>query len=207
MKQVNGWWIPEGDDEKHHPNFLEHDQKLFDIIKQHSKKFDHAVDVGGNVGKWATELSRSFTTVSAFEPAQYHIECFEKNCADIKNINLYKYGLSNKSSRGNLDIFIEGHYGSTRILEDKNGQIEMKTLDSLNFEQIDVLKIDVEGRELHVLQGSDRVLKKLSPLVVIERCTMNSNAFGYNKKDTHDLLESYGYKMIFKLTRDCVYKK
>ena len=207
MKKVNGWWIPNGDEEKHHPNFLEHDQKLFDVIKQHSPSFQHAVDVGGNVGKWATELSKSFAKVSAFEPVDYHIECFEKNCDKIKNIDLYKYGLSDKPCRGTPDIFIEGHYGSTRILEDKDGTIELKTLDSLDFDHIDVLKIDVEGRELHVLQGSNNVLKNLSPLIVIERCSMNSNAFGYNKKDTHDLLESYGYKMIYKLTRDCVYKK
>lgn len=207
MKQINGWWIPTGDDEKHHPNFLEHDQKLFDVIRSNCTQFDHAVDVGGNVGKWATELSKSFGTVSAFEPADYHIACFEKNCKDINNINLYTYGLSNTSGRGTLDIFVEGHYGSTRVLEDDNGDIQMKTLDSLNFEQIDLLKIDVEGRELHVLQGSNHVLQNLSPLIVIERCAMNSNAFGYNKKDTHDLLESYGYKQIYKLTRDCVYKK
>lgn len=207
MKFVNGWWIPDGDDELHHPVSLEHDQKLFDIIDQHTTNFNHAVDVGGNVGKWACQLAKSFAQVSVFEPAPYHIECFEINCKNHSNIKLHKYGLSNKPGLGNLDISVPGHYGSTRILEDDQGSIEMKTLDSLVFQDIDVIKIDVEGRELHVLQGSKHTLQKFSPLVVIERCEMNSKAFGYNKKATHDLLTEYGYKLIYKLTRDCVYKK
>lgn len=207
MKFVNGWWIPDGDDEIHHPLTLEHDLKLFELIDKHSPGFFHAIDVGGNVGKWASRLAQSFNHVSVFEPADYHIDCFELNCKNYSNIKLYKYGLSDKDSKGNLNIAIPGHFGSTRIIENHAGNIEMKTLDSLNFEKIDMIKIDVEGRELHVLQGGEQTLKNHSPLIVIERCSMNSSAFGYSKKATHDILTEYGYKLIHKLTRDCIYKK
>ena len=207
MKKVLGWWVPDADDEYHHNDRNNHDNKIFDIIHQHSPGYDHVVDVGGNVGKWSCHFAKKFKQVSTFEPAPYHIECFEKNCEDYENIQLYTFGLSDSFAKGKLDVYIEGHLGSTRILDDDAGDIEMKTLDSLNFEHIDVLKIDVEGRELHVLRGAEQTLKRLSPLVVIERCVLNSSAFGYDKKATHDILQSYGYKIIYKLTRDCVYKK
>ena len=207
MKHYNGWWIPDADEEQHHPKHLEHYQKLFDFIDQHTPGFEHVVDVGGNVGKWATHFAKKFKHVTVFEPEDYNIECFKLNCKNFKNIYLHEYGLSNTNAKGKLDVYIDGHLGSTRILDDEDCNIEMKTMDSLNMSNIDVLKIDVEGRELHVLEGAEQTLKRLSPLVVIERCVLNSSAFGYDKKATHDILTAYGYKRIFKLTRDCVYKK
>lgn len=207
MKKVLGWWVPDADDEYHHNDRNNHDNKIFDAIDKHTSGYDHVVDVGGNVGKWASHFAHKYKKVTVFEPADYHIECFKLNCKNFTNIELHEYGLSNKHSKGKLDVYVEGHLGSTRILDDDQGSIEMKTMDSLEFDQIDVLKVDVEGRELHVLQGAEQTLKKLNPLIVIERCVMNSSAFGYDKKATHDLLTSYGYKRIFKLTRDCIYKK
>ena len=106
---------------------------------------------------------------------------FDLKGKNFNNIYLHEYGLSNTNAKGKLDVYIDGHLGSTRILDDKDGDIEMKTMDSLNMSKIDVLKIDVEGRELHVLEGAEQTLKRLSPLVVIERCVLNSSAFGYDK--------------------------
>lgn len=207
LKQVKGWWVPDADDEVHHDDKNNHDPQLFEIIDQHTPGYNHVVDIGGNVGKWSSHFAEKFSKVSTFEPAPYHIECFKLNCQQYKNIDLYEFGLSNQHAKGKLDVFIKGHLGSTRILDDEQGNIQMKTLDSMSFDRIDVLKIDVEGRELHVLEGAEQTLKRLSPLIVIERCVLNSSAFGYDKKATDDILQSYGYKMIYKLTRDCVYKK
>ena len=207
MKQIDGWWVPDADDEYHHNDRNNHDQKIFDAIDLHTPGYDHVVDVGGNVGKWATHFASKYKHVTVFEPADYHIECFKLNCKQFNNVYLHQYGLSNSASKGKLDVYIEGHLGSTRILDAEDGDIEMRTMDSLNISNIDVLKIDVEGRELHVLQGAEQTLKRLSPLIVIERCVLNSSAFGYDKKATHDVLTSYGYKRIYKLTRDCIYKK
>ena len=207
MKQVDGWWVPDADDEYHHNDRNNHDNKIFQVIDDNTSGYNHVVDVGGNVGKWASHFAPKYKKVTVFQPAHYHIECFKLNCSKFNNIELHEYGLSNQPSKGKLDVYIEGHLGSTRILDDNDGDIQMKTMDSLNFAHIDVLKIDVEGRELHVLEGAEQTLKKLSPIVVIERCVLNSSAFGYDKKATHDLLTSYGYKRIFKLTRDCIYKK
>lgn len=207
MKQLYGWWVPDQDDEYHHNDRNNHDNKIFEIIDQYTPGYNHVIDVGGNVGKWSCHFAKKYKKVSSFEPADYHIECFKLNCQNYNNIDLYEFGLSNKFAKGKLDVFVKGHLGSTRILDDEQGNIEMKTLDSMNFKHIDVLKIDVEGRELHVLEGAEKTLTKLSPLIVIERCVMNSQAFGYDKQATDAVLKRYGYKRIYKLTRDCVYKK
>ncbi|WP_019501416.1 FkbM family methyltransferase [Pseudanabaena sp. PCC 6802] len=51
-------------------------------------------------------------------------------------------------------------------------EVECFTLDSLiareNVQRVDLLKIDAEGHEIKVLQGSDRLLKEFSPIILYE---------------------------------------
>ena len=83
----------------------------------------------------------------------------------------------------------------------------MKTMDEHNYDVIDVLKIDVEGLEIPVLNGARKTLERCSPVIIIERCVLNSEAYGYTKNDSHDLLVELGYQRAVKVTRDCIYVK
>lgn len=207
MQLVDGYYIPDGDLPKHHnaESVITHDQTLQNKVLEFSNKRNHMVDVGGNVGRWSIDFAKHFKKVSAFEPAPYHIECFEKNCEKYSNISLYPYGLGSHRSKGNLEVAVENHLGSTRLIPDNQGTIEIKTLDEHNFEDVDVLKIDVEGLEIEVLQGAVKTIEKHKPIIVIERCVFNSERFGLDKMASHNELEKQGYKRLFKLTRDCIY--
>jgi hypothetical protein len=44
----------------------------------------------------------------------------------------------------------------------------MVSLDSLQLPRLDLVKIDVEGMELEVLRGSQDVMHRLRPLMIIE---------------------------------------
>ena len=207
MQLVDGFYIPDGDLPKHHiaESVVQHDAILNQKVLAYAKAKRHMVDVGGNVGRWSVDFAKHFATVSAFEPAPYHIECFEKNCASYSNIKLYPYGLSNTNKKGNLEVAVEQHLGSTRVIPSENGKIELKTLDEHNFEDVDVLKVDVEGLEIDVLQGAEKTIAKCKPIIVIERCVFNSERFGLDKMASHNELDRQGYKRLFKITRDCIY--
>ena len=43
------------------------------------------------------------------------------------------------------------------------------TLDSLNYNDVDYIKIDTEGHELKVLQGCEETLKRTHPVIVLEQ--------------------------------------
>ena len=48
-----------------------------------------------------------------------------------------------------------------------------KTLDSFNFQNVDFIKIDVQGFELEVLKGAFETLKANSPIICIEENLSN----------------------------------
>lgn len=207
VQLVDGFYIPDGDLPKHHiaESVVQHDAILNQKVLEYTSSRRHMVDVGGNVGRWSVDFAKHFEKVSAFEPAPYHIDCFEKNCASYDNIVLYPYGLSNTNKKGNLEVTVEQHLGSTRVIPDPAGDIELKTLDDHEFEDVDVLKVDVEGLEIDVLQGAKDTIARCKPIIVIERCVFNSVRFGLDKMASHKELDSQGYKRLFKITRDCIY--
>ena len=45
----------------------------------------------------------------------------------------------------------------------------MMTLDSLDLSRLDLIKIDVEGMELEVLQGAKATLERFRPIIIVER--------------------------------------
>lgn len=63
------------------------------------------------------------------------------------------------------------------------------------FENVSVIKIDVEGFEYYVLKGAEIFLKKFKPSIIIE-------IFKDNYEKTNELLISYGYSLISKLEGD-----
>ena len=207
MQLVDGFYIPDGDQPKHHNarSVIDHDNILKEKVLHYAKNRRHMIDVGGNVGRWSVDFTKHFDKISAFEPATYNIECFEKNCKNYPNINLYKYGLSDRESKGHLEVVVPEHLGSTRIVEDVNGTIDMKTLDEHNFLDVDVLKVDVEGLEIEVLKGATNTINVCKPIIVIERCVFNSVRYGHDKLASHKVLENLGYQRLFKITRDCIY--
>ena len=205
----DGYWIPDGDDPVHHTggNVKEHDGKIHSEVLKLCKGRKHMIDIGGNVGRWSNYYADIFDKVTAFEPADYNIECFKKNTEEKTNITLHEYGLSDKPGKGNLSVAIGEHLGSTRVHPSVDGDIVLKTLDSHHYDHIDVLKVDVEGLEIPVLNGARETLARCSPIIVIERCVLNSTAYGYSKNDSHVLLEQLGYSREVKITRDCIYVK
>jgi hypothetical protein len=88
---------------------------------------------------------------------------------------------------------------------DPNGDIDIQRLDDQNLPDLDLLKIDVEGFETEVLRGGANIIQEKKPLIAIERHAFNYNLLGKTKKESHLYLQSLGYEMMFKLTRDCIY--
>ena len=87
--------------------------------------------------------------------------------------------------------------GGTDFSESKDQSgIEMKALGSFSFDgKVDFVKMDVEGFEYQVLQGSKDLLLKDKPILWIE-------IFNRNYSKVSQLLSELGYKQIEALDRD-----
>lgn len=173
-------------------------------------------DIGANYGYYTVLASSHCRCVTAFEPVAETFFWLRKNVESnsLSNVSLNNFGLSDSksaptiniySSSGNNSLFDrsipEGH--SLRLK--KQEKIKLFDLDSLIGNDIpenpDLMKVDVEGGELHVLQGALKIISACHPVIIMESSDETCRDAGYSVKDLLELLESLNYK-IFGLSAD-----
>ena len=140
-----------------------------------------AVDVGANKGSYVYWLSRWTPDgrVVAFEPQDELVDYLRAAAATIPMVNVAVEAKGVADKPGKLEFFSPGGTVSpgasfsSRVRDrDECGQQskEVVTLDAYFDEgaPISVIKVDVEGFELQVFQGAERILAESSPLLVFE---------------------------------------
>jgi FkbM family methyltransferase len=99
---------------------------------------------------------------------------------------------------------LEGWSGLRRSPEisDERGEpeyitVEVSTLDrELGDAAPRVIKIDVEGAELQVLQGGRSLLARARPLVIFEHVAAAAALYGSSPEELFDLLSELGYEIL-----------
>lgn len=180
------------------------------ILKQCKNYFGDvvvALDCGANIGvhtiEWA-QLMNNWGKVYSFEAQKsiYYSLCGSiilNNCfnVDAKNIaigskngtiGVPKLDYSKNSSFGSLEIKqrIDGEWIGQNIDYSNTYSVELRTIDSFNFDRVDFIKIDVEGMEEDVFMGSLDTIKKYFPVIFYEHSKSDKN---YLK----NILEDIGY--------------
>ena len=158
--------------------------------------FGTFVDAGGNVGIWIRPLAEKFDKVEAFEPAEKNRECFIENTKSLDNISLYSHGLGERKTQGNLLLGVKNCGDCKIVYTDQikgnkftpEDVVDVRALDSHNFHEVGLIKIDTQGHELRILKGAKRTIEKWKPVVVFE--------IDQDKDLCCDLLESLGGKRI-----------
>ena len=177
MKQVHGFWFPDYD--THFPRMLDKSLKNDGVVRYQWRARELAIaestprriciDIGANVGLWSCELVEHFDQVIAFEPVEEFRKCFERNVKK-SNYIMHPCALGREESFINMNI-VEGNTGHSHIDTSSIGQgtIPLKTLDSFNFDNIDMIKIDVEGFEEEILAGAEQTILRNKPILAIEQ--------------------------------------
>tara|TARA_B100001996_G_scaffold374870_1_gene354082 strand:- start:765 stop:1622 length:858 start_codon:yes stop_codon:yes gene_type:complete len=123
------------------------------------KDDDIFIDCGANVGE--VNIALKFNNINVkyigFEPDTETYECLRLNNEEG---DFYRMALSNTNEE--KDFFLDSAGGNSSLVNfgtEDSIKVESKTLDSLKFSNIKVLKIDAEGFEPEVLEGSIESLK------------------------------------------------
>ena len=160
------------------------------------KKWNTYIDIGSQFGFWTRPLLKKFKTVHCFEPNALFRECFLKNIP-LDNVTLHPYGLSN-----NEHTAYQRKEG--QVLSMKEGSVQCRTLDSFKLDNVDFIKIDVDGFEDKVLVGAKQTITKFNPVINIEMKRMKRPLVVHN---CSNFLKKRGYKMVKRVKSDEVWVK
>lgn len=128
------------------------------------------VDVGSSVGAYPLHFASHFRRVIALEPSREAFSVLNENIAlnGIENVRTENRSAWNRS--GTVRLYHARHmvnWSSTFESPDFD-VVEAVRLDELlsNENKIDIVKVDVEGSELEVVQGGLEVLKRTDRLII-----------------------------------------
>jgi FkbM family methyltransferase len=174
---------------------------------------DVAVDIGCHKGAYTYWMRRRVGArgaVFAFEPQPRQVGYLRNvfSAMSYDNVALVPKAVSNIC--GQLTLNVPQGAGETHAasLETRHGKtaskisVEVTTIDAFFAEQDrspNFLKIDVEGHELAVLQGAQRILELYKPALLIE-CEARHRPDG-DVRPVFELLTSEGYEGSFFLKR------
>ena len=158
------------------------------LVKKYTTQDTDSLDIGVYRGIYAYEMSKYSKTVHAFEANPLIFNDLRVNLQKVKkNIIFYNYALSNEA--GNIKIKVpirnpqsdkknyEEYYklgtatvqAENRIEEYEEFNVNSKKIDGFNFEnKISLIKIDVEGHEIPVIEGGIEIIRKNKPVLIVE---------------------------------------
>jgi FkbM family methyltransferase len=171
-----------------------------DLISRILRPGDHFIDIGANIGQLtcaAAGICGSSGRVTAFEAHPTVAGWLRENVALNKFGNVRVAQAACGSQNGwvsftnrRLDDLNSVAHGESDVTE-----VPMVRLDDFAEEQeVTLVKIDVEGYELHVLEGARRTLQN-TLFVYFEAWSEHFCRFGCTYSTIHRLLEELGFNV------------
>jgi len=198
MPESNSFWVLYGQHTE--PTYLEDagngQQLQRDAALEYVKQWRVCLDIGSNIGQWTRPLAKRFESVVCFEPNPNFRECFNKNIDD-NNVVLWPVGLSDKEHKAKQGF-------NSTVLQNEEGEIHCRTLDSFGLTNVDFVKIDVDGFEIPLLNGAKQTLIKNNPVINIE---MKKDKRNNITQQCASILKDLGYKFHKRTKSDEVWLK
>ncbi len=187
-KDTGSWEGPQDDWNNNHSI------KYFKYLKN----FNTVITAGANQGMYARNYAEVFNKVYAFEPNSVCFHCLVNNC-QFENVIKIQSALGDYNGFIGMEDFIvlndKGDLNTGGIKVKNNGIIPILTIDSFNFENVDLIQLDTEEFEYNVILGGIETIKKFHPVLILETVSI----------DLFYLLTKLKYKNIDKSASDSIW--
>ena len=150
------------------------------VLDKFATRGGTGIDVGANDGVFAFAFSGLFDRVEAFEPNPDYAHFARRMLGGRARV--HGVALANKPgveefvvpvSEDGTVLHLGGSLRPSSVSHPKSlrFEVDVRTLDSYRFEDVRVIKIDVEGAEMEVLEGGRETIALYRPALIVELLT------------------------------------
>lgn len=182
------------------------DQEVWKWVEERLRPNQVFIDIGAFFGQMSILAVRRSLWVNAFE---CNPELFGMLLANtVRSGCINAYGAPLWSTAGvQLYMQEETHHasaGALRVMQEPTGTVlpPSVTLDSIPLmlgAEISVMKIDVQGADLHVMMGGEKLIRRYRPPIIFEYEEDLSLALGHTWGDYERFIDSIGYTITGEL--------
>lgn len=186
-----------------------------EMVRRHVRDGSICFDVGANAG-WYTTLFQSLCggqgEVHAFEPVPSAFDELRQNVFLNNNstrVFLNNTALGDEIRNADMHLFPRLPSGHASLsdhgsIDSTSVPIKIVTLDSYmaenRIDQVDFVKVDIEGAELMFLKGAGRLFaQKRLPVILMEMSPETCAAFNYKPDDLIEFISSRAHYDFFVL--------
>lgn len=174
--------------------------KLVTSICQSHKTF---IDVGAHIGSVLSEVAYLDPSIKLVA-----IEAIPEKATKLQKMfpSAKIHACAVGETKGQVSFFVNtrqsGYSSLRRSISPKQGEITEITVpirrmdDIVSSNDVDVIKIDVEGAELGVLRGSEIFFDSTRPTIMFESGPDGGNDLGYTKEALYQFLRSKEYCVL-----------
>lgn len=191
--------------------------KIVPMLRQKNKKLT-ILDIGGHIGTHTIIYSRLLDcSIFTFEPQKKIFDILNKNITDnrLTNCTAFNCAVGHVTTTTTMsDMLYDGYdckieYDTNKVLNyggiglGKNGErVQMVSIDNLDLQGCDYIKIDVEGAEILALMGAKNTIEKYKPIIWYEHTDkfvtqemIESLNIDFEIPSVNVFLQSLGYKI------------
>ena len=135
------------------------------------RELQTVIDCGANVGffsKMIIQLAPR-ARIYAIEPVPAIFDCLKRNMVGSPNVEVFQMAISDRAGHVRM-AFDSSAAAVSHVAEDGDVEVRSMTLDEFASEQrigeVDLLKVDTETFEAHVLRGAVQVLARTKHLLI-----------------------------------------
>lgn len=184
----------------------QYDKQTTLVIKKVCQENSNCVDVGCHKGE-VLDIMRKYAPKGhhfGFEPipelyqalqskySKTEAQIFDIALSNEKGIKTFNFVVSNPAYSG----LIKRQYDKPHE-QDTSIEVRVDLLDHIIPEDtpIALMKIDVEGGEMGVLEGGQQTILRAKPIIIFEHGMGASDYYGTKPEQLYDFLKSCGYKV------------
>jgi len=225
MKQFQEIWMP--DEEQELVEWMQNSGRIVDgrgtyqydkivAVLGQCRSFRRCVEQGSHIGLWTRFLQARFDSIECFEPVSRLRDCWLRNIELTAGTSLWPFALGKESGRVSMlsnDYASGDSYLSTavsrrvidgHVAKPADANVEMRTIDSFKFIDVDLIKLDAEGYEENIARGAEQTIRKWRPTIVIEQKRDMARKFGLEPQGGVAYLKSLGYRVVREINGDFI---